>query len=476
MTVDGQDWSSYQDAQPPTTGLSFVFIKATEGTSYVNPRMAEQASWARKNNLVVGFYHFLRPGSMSDQVKFFLDKAPKQAGDILALDWEDGGVNCASKDEALAALKASSPNHKTVLYCNRDTWLGSDTTSQCGDGLWIADYTVSGVTPGQPRIQHPWTFHQYTDTPIDKDLANFPTVAALKAWADVSAPATVTPQWRKLLDHLLSVPEKIYENWTTASGWDNSTPFGDEYGENNVPWCVIFNWDMYHGVGLDAIVPKTDNVSDFTSRAKTSGQWSEYPSVGAWVNFGDGAHTEVVVGFDSTNVYTKGGNSIQAGSTDNGQGNGVWSHQELRTSPRVVGYFAPHFPDGVCPPTADPADPRGGKPVASWTPNKPVPPSKPTPKPSVSLAHVVAAAKHDPAAPQGATTYKAEVLLVEKALLAEGLLDAKYAGDGSYGTLTVKAYRAWQRRCGFSGADADGIPGIQTLTKLGQAHGFSVTK
>lgn len=43
-------------------------------------------------------------------------------------------------------------------------------------------------------------------------------------------------------------------------------------------------------------------------------------------------------------------------------------------------------------------------------------------KRKVSLAHIVYAAKHDPAAAQGHTTYEAEVLLVEKALRAEGLL------------------------------------------------------
>lgn len=281
MTVKGQDWSGYQAAQPAVSGLSFVFIKATEGTSYVNPRMAEQAAWARKNNLVVGFYHFLRPGSMSAQVNFFLEKALVHDGDVLALDWEDNGVSCADKDAALADLKTARPAHKTVLYCNLDFWLHLDTTSKCGDGLWIADY----VTAGQPRIKDHWTFHQYSDTPADEDVANFADVASLRQWAD---PQVTTP--------------------------------------------------------------------------------------------------------------------------------------------------------------------------------------------SVSLAHVVYAAEHDPKLPQGHTTYAADVKLVEHALNAEGLLPAKYATDGSYGTLTVEAYKVWQRRCGFSGAGVDGIPGVASLTKLGHRHGFDVTK
>ncbi|MEK8170586.1 peptidoglycan-binding protein [Streptomyces sp. M19] len=62
---------------------------------------------------------------------------------------------------------------------------------------------------------------------------------------------------------------------------------------------------------------------------------------------------------------------------------------------------------------------------------------------------------------------------MEKALVAEGLL-AKSLADGHFGTATVDAYAAWQRRCGYSGKSADGIPGKTTLTKLGSAHGFKV--
>jgi GH25 family lysozyme M1 (1,4-beta-N-acetylmuramidase) len=98
---------------------------------------------------------------------------------------------------------------------------------------------------------------------------------------------------------------------------------------------------------------------------------------------------------------------------------------------------------------------------------------KPPTKPKVSLAHVVAAAKKDPPAAQGHTTYRAEVLLVEKALKAEGLLAAQYV-DGSFGSLTVNAYARWQKRLGYSGTAADGIPGMTSLKKLGAKHGFDV--
>jgi GH25 family lysozyme M1 (1,4-beta-N-acetylmuramidase) len=66
-----------------------------------------------------------------------------------------------------------------ILYANRNCWLNVDTTSYAGDGLWIADY----VSAGKPRIQAKWRFHQYTDDPVDTNVADFSSRAALKEWA-----------------------------------------------------------------------------------------------------------------------------------------------------------------------------------------------------------------------------------------------------------------------------------------------------
>lgn len=96
-----------------------------------------------------------------------------------------------------------------------------------------------------------------------------------------------------------------------------------------------------------------------------------------------------------------------------------------------------------------------------------------TSKPVVSLAHIVAAARRDPGLPQGGTTYRAEVKVVESALAAEGLLSRQWV-DGSFGSKTTAAYAALQRRYGYTGPAADGIPGRTSLTKLGAKHGFNV--
>ncbi|MEU9606146.1 N-acetylmuramoyl-L-alanine amidase [Streptomyces sp. NPDC048057] len=107
----------------------------------------------------------------------------------------------------------------------------------------------------------------------------------------------------------------------------------------------------------------------------------------------------------------------------------------------------------------------------------PVPPAKPgtrpPAKPVVDLSRLIAAAKSDPPRRGTPVSYYG-TKTVETALVAEKLL-ARELADGHYGTATVRAYAAWQRRCGYAGKDADGIPGAESLKKLGAKRGFTIT-
>lgn len=124
---------------------------------------------------------------------------------------------------------------------------------------------------------------------------------------------------------------------------------------------------------------------------------------------------------------------------------------------------------------------RIGKRLAPATkPPAPAPavPAKPNPPkaPVVSLAKLIAAARHNPAAKGTPVTY-AGVRIVEAALVDAGHL-AKPLLDGHFGTATVTAYSRWQKSKaggGYTGRAADGIPGKDSLTRLGKRAGFTVT-
>jgi peptidoglycan hydrolase-like protein with peptidoglycan-binding domain len=96
--------------------------------------------------------------------------------------------------------------------------------------------------------------------------------------------------------------------------------------------------------------------------------------------------------------------------------------------------------------------------------------------PEVNMEAVVKAAQIDPRRPDTALTpgAKASVLLVEKALDAKNLLAPSYV-DGHFGTNTVAAYAAFQRKLGHTGLDASGLPGRTSLRKLGAGR-FTVTR
>ncbi len=97
-------------------------------------------------------------------------------------------------------------------------------------------------------------------------------------------------------------------------------------------------------------------------------------------------------------------------------------------------------------------------------------------KPTVDLSALVAAAESDPHRPQGGTTPGSvdDVKVVEAALFIQGLLDQRYAFDGSLGSKTLNSYAAWQRKVGLEGQTENGLPGRESLRKLGTKYGFKV--
>jgi hypothetical protein len=110
--------------------------------------------------------------------------------------------------------------------------------------------------------------------------------------------------------------------------------------------------------------------------------------------------------------------------------------------------------------------------TGSSIPTGTVPPPQPT-VPTITLRGVVNAAKADPPKSDTGTTNYAEVIIVEDALADDGFLDRSLV-DGHFGTATVAAYAKFQRSLGLTGAEADGVPGLWSLTKLGQRHNFRV--
>jgi hypothetical protein len=100
---------------------------------------------------------------------------------------------------------------------------------------------------------------------------------------------------------------------------------------------------------------------------------------------------------------------------------------------------------------------------------------------SIDLSKVQLAFKNDPSGVQGYESQGAEVgdmvYTIEHALASLKLLDPKYV-DGSAGSMTAGpdgAYHDLQEKIlGFHGSDANGIPGMESATWLGNRFEFTV--
>lgn len=157
--LKGIDISSYQgNISDLGSDLAFVIIKATEGTGYTNPNLAEQVSVARRDGKLVGFYHFSDLSDANAESKHFTDTISQyiQPGDIAALDWETGGYSdaidawCATFITDVDAVFGFVP----MLYSNANrinsgAWPKTRATNA---GLWEAAYGSAAPSPS------PWPF------------------------------------------------------------------------------------------------------------------------------------------------------------------------------------------------------------------------------------------------------------------------------------------------------------------------------
>ncbi len=124
----------------------------------------------------------------------------------------------------------------------------------------------------------------------------------------------------------------------------------------------------------------------------------------------------------------------------------------------IDGYRKPKPAPVPAPKPPKPAAVQKPKPVQKPVP--PVPAPKPTKKPVVRLSDLKPRKSNE------------SVAVLQKALHKEVGLAPQVSP--TFNAATKVAYAKWQKKLGFTGADADGIPGKTSLMKLGRKHGFTV--
>ena len=147
--------------------VSFVFMKATEGTSFVDSKFRQNFSATGQYGFTRGAYHFYRPSlSAKAQADFYISQVKLQPGDLPpVLDIEvrpaAGQSVDAFRKDILTWLDCVEKHYgvKPILYTYHSyhqQYLRDTTFQQYP--YWIAHYYVDSVS-----YNGPWHFWQHTD-------------------------------------------------------------------------------------------------------------------------------------------------------------------------------------------------------------------------------------------------------------------------------------------------------------------------
>ncbi|PRA04815.1 hypothetical protein CQ043_12205 [Paenibacillus sp. MYb63] len=177
--VQGIDVSRYQGtidwAKAKTSGITFVFIKATEGQTYTDRNFVSNVKGALSAGLLVGTYHFLR-ATIADVAKAeaaHYAKSLEAIGGAKALqlppvmDYENNPGNL-SKAQINIVAKAflteleRLTGIKPIIYTGNSFAANFD-TGLSGYDLWVARYSNTRV-PDDQSAWKTWTVWQYSDS------------------------------------------------------------------------------------------------------------------------------------------------------------------------------------------------------------------------------------------------------------------------------------------------------------------------
>ena len=162
-----------------TEGGDFAFIKATEGTGYINPYFRGDVIKFIQNKTPIGFYHYARPTKSEEdareQARFFIritgiDKGVKSFDPVLDIE-EDEGLSSRELSRWVSAFVDEIKNktgRDTMIYTYQSFWRNEmGNTSEFNHlPLWIADYNNKSNPNALPGGWTKWTFWQKTSAGI----------------------------------------------------------------------------------------------------------------------------------------------------------------------------------------------------------------------------------------------------------------------------------------------------------------------
>lgn len=159
------NWTSVKNS-----GKRFAFCKATEGTTYTDPRFASNWAAMKNNGIIRGAYHFGHPGSSAvNQANRFCDVVRPTSGDLqmmLDLEATDGVSPSGVRSWVVAFINqiVARTGRPGIIYTGFYFWrdsAGNGSNLNCP--LFLAYYGTN-PTAYVPAAWPYFTFWQYTST------------------------------------------------------------------------------------------------------------------------------------------------------------------------------------------------------------------------------------------------------------------------------------------------------------------------
>ncbi|MEJ7558328.1 MAG: glycoside hydrolase family 25 protein [Pedobacter sp.] len=160
------DWKMVKAMRDDDVGVTFAFIKATEGMFKVDPYFQRNWREAPKSGIICGAYHYLIPKKSGEwQAKFFLQTVRFESGDLPPVcDIEELSGVPASKmrvqlSEFLEHVE-SKTGVKPIIYTGLSFYKDYLEGHFDGYPLWIAHYYQPKLKVGK---RTKWQFWQHSD-------------------------------------------------------------------------------------------------------------------------------------------------------------------------------------------------------------------------------------------------------------------------------------------------------------------------
>lgn len=171
---EGIDVSSWQQnidfAAVRNAGIEIVYMKSSEGSSYIDSYFETNYRNAKANGLKVGFYHYVTARTTEQaraQATFFAKVISGKEPDCkLAMDFENFGNLSTTEVNEISRVFLETlenlTNKEVLIYSNAYSARTIFSSSLSNYPLWVANYGVS--EPGDNGKWSTWVGWQYTDT------------------------------------------------------------------------------------------------------------------------------------------------------------------------------------------------------------------------------------------------------------------------------------------------------------------------